>query len=237
MNCLILEDEPLAVKILQDYLVHAPQLNLRAVCANGLDALHVLANEKMDVLFVDVNMPKMNGIEFIKSLKGDYYTILTTAYDDFALEGYKLNVVDYLLKPIELERFLQAIEKVMKLHALKKQYAESIVNEPAFLFFNVDKRQVKIYLKDIVYIESLKDYVRIHLLDSSIVTKYQIGSLYNVLGKDQFVRIHKSYLVSMDKIQSVSAAQILVGSTRLPVGRIYKKELDRCFSKLANGLI
>ncbi len=229
MNCLILEDEPLAVDILKEYIADVPGLELKAVCGTAPEALNVLRDQKVDILFVDINLPKVSGLDFIKALKGDYKIILTTAYHEFALEGFNLNVVDYLLKPIEFSRFLQAIHKVYE------RAGASIkgdgLSERKFQFFNVDKKQVKVFFHEILYIESLKDYVKIHLADKHIVTKFQIGEMEKMLEKSMFLRVHKSFIINVNKVSSVTASELEIGKALIPIGRTYKDEMEIYFSK------
>ncbi|MCE3226064.1 MAG: DNA-binding response regulator [Bacteroidetes bacterium] len=224
MNCLIIEDEPLAAEVLKDYIGQLPGLNLVGICGDVFSATEKLRTSKIDVLFVDINLPKVNGLDFIKTLKGNYHIILTTAYHQYALDGFNLNVVDYLLKPIEFTRFLQAVHKV-------NERSQSIIvdqqKERPFYFFNVDKKQVKVFADEIVYIESLKDYVKIHTGDKNIVTKFQIGELENFLHEPGFVRIHKSFIVNLEKVTAYNAAEAELGSVKLPIGRTYKGTLDQ----------
>lgn len=233
MNCLILEDEPLAVNILKEYIADVPGLQLKVVCSDAFEALNALRTEKIDILFVDINLPKVNGLDFIKTLKGDYNIILTTAYHEFALEGFNLNVVDYLLKPIEFSRFLKAVNKVFEKTTHKNLVPVS--QERKFNFFNVDKKQVKVYNDEILFVESLKDYVKIHLSAKHIVTKFQIGELETILEKELFVRCHKSFIINVNKIESVSATAVEVGGTEIPIGRTFKEGFDALLSKLRKG--
>lgn len=231
MNCLILEDEPLAVDILKEYIADIPGLELKAVCGSAPEALSVLREQKIDVLFVDINLPKISGLDFIKALKGDYKVVLTTAYHEFALEGFDLNVVDYLLKPIEFSRFLQAINKIYVRTGNNVAGENVNLSERKFQFFNVDKKQVKVFFDEILYIESLKDYVKIHLTDKHIVTKFQIGEMDKMLEKDMFLRIHKSFIINVNKITSLTAAEVAIGKVSIPIGRTYKEELELLLGK------
>lgn len=226
MNCLILEDEPLAVNVLKEYIMDIPGIELKVVCVNAMEALTALRNEKIDILFVDINLPKVNGLDFIKTLKGNYNVILTTAHHEFALEGFNLNVVDYLLKPIEFTRFLRAVNKVFERAGNLHGIGSSMNLERKFHFFNVDKKQVKVFSDEIMYVESLKDYVKIHLADKHIVTKFQIGELEGVLEKSIFLRIHKSFIININKIDSLTAMEAGIGKICIPIGRTYKEELS-----------
>jgi DNA-binding LytR/AlgR family response regulator len=219
MNCLIIEDEPLAVNVLREYIEAVPELSLKAVCQDAINASDILRNQKIDLLFLDIHLPKINGLEFLKSLNTGYHVILTTAYHEYALEGFNLNVVDYLLKPIEFSRFLQAINKVFSLYPLDTQ---SGAKERAYKIFNVDKKKYKVFLDDIDYIESMKDYIKIHTSTQEIITKYQISVIESVLDPTMFKRIHKSYIVNLNKITASSGAVVEIGKISIPVGRKFK---------------
>ncbi len=223
LDCLIIEDEPLAAEILQDYIQDVPNLQLVATCRDVLSASAYLQNHKVDVLFVDIHLPKINGIEFIKTIQNQYQVILTTAYHQYALDGYDLNVVDYLLKPIEFSRFLQAVNKIKSSDSSRQIHSEASTGAELFHFFNVDKRQVKIYNKDILYIESIKEYVKIHTTEHTVTTKLQIGEIEELLNAGDFIRIHKSYVVPLNRISAYSAGQIEIGNIILPIGRTYKE--------------
>ena len=220
-NCLIIEDEPLAAEILRDYIGEVSDLHLVAVCRDVMSASEYLRNQKIDVLFVDIHLPKVKGIDFIRTIQNQYQVILTTAYNQYAVEGYDLNVVDYLLKPIEFSRFLQAIQKLKKNQPIVS--IESSTQKDAFHFFNVDKKQVKVFIKDILYIESLKDYVKIHTAKNYLVTKLQIGELESLLASANFLRIHKSYVINVDKVSAYSATHVEIDGHEIPVGRSYKE--------------
>ena len=222
-NCLIIEDEPLAAEILGDYVREVSDLHLVAVCRDVMTASGYLRSHAIDVLFVDVHLPKINGIEFIKTIQNQYQVILTTAYDQYAIEAYNLNVVDYLLKPIEFSRFLQAIQKIKKNKPVVPESPGEAPSQGDYHFFNVDKRQVKVYLDDILFIESLKDYVKIHTANHHLVTKLQIGELESLLSSKPMLRVHKSYIINVNKITAYSANSIEIGQHQIPIGRTYKE--------------
>ncbi len=227
MNCLILEDEPLAQNILKEYILDIPGLRLTSICDNAYEAMRLLAKEDVDILFVDINLPKFNGIDFIKSLQKKYAIILTTAHHEFAVEAFNLNAIDYLLKPIEFVRFLQAVNKILESPRAQAELLNPVSQERKYQFFNVDKKQVKIYLDEILYIESLKDYVKLHLTNRSFVTKFQIGTIEEVLNGDHFIRVHKSFIINKNAITSVSASEVEISSTKIPVGRVYKQAIEK----------
>lgn len=226
LNCLIVEDEPLAAAILRDYIADVPGLKLVEESPDVFKASEALRNHKVDVIFLDINLPKMNGLDFLKTLRGNYHIILTTAYHQYALDGFNLNVLDYLLKPIEFSRFLQAINKVYGLTRPATEAPSSPSNQRNHHYFNVDKKQVKVYTDEINYIESLKDYVRLHTDNGKISTRFQIGEMDELLADQDFLRIHKSFIVNVEKIRSYSATEMDVAGTMLPIGRTYKELVD-----------
>ncbi len=219
LNCLIVEDEPLAAGILEDYVRQIPFLRLVGKCGDALYALEALREAQVDVLFLDIHLPGLKGIDFLRSLPQPPQTILTTAYHDYALESYDLGVVDYLLKPIDFERFVKAIQKI------KRPVAPPVnaVPDRHFLFFNVNKKMVRVWLDEIHYVESLKEYVRIFMAGGkSIVTKMQLGELETTLEGAGFLRIHRSFLVALRQIEAYSATDVTIGGKEIPIGRQYK---------------
>jgi DNA-binding LytR/AlgR family response regulator len=227
MNCLIIEDEYLASEVLKDYIRQMPGLKLIGVCEDVFTANEELHRSKVDLIFLDINLPRINGMEFLKSLGNKYNVILTTAYHQYALDAFDLNVVDYLLKPIEFSRCMQAGNKVYEKNRPAEPGFRPDSNERRFYFFNTDKKNVKIYSDEIIFIESLKDYVRIHAIDKQIVTKFQIGELEKYLADDKFIRIHKSFIVNADKVTAFNAIQVEVGANTLPLGRTYKELVEK----------
>ena len=222
-NCLVIEDEPLAAEILRDYIAEVSDLHLIAVCRDVMTASGYLRSHKIDMLFVDIHLPKIKGIDFIKTIQNQYQVILTTAYDHYAVEGYNLNVVDYLLKPIEFSRFLQAIQKIKSNAPPTVEPVDGSSRKDSFHFFNVDKRQVKVYDDDILFIESLKEYVKIHTPQHHLVTKLQIGEFESLLASPNLLRVHKSFIINLDKVTAYSANLIEIGSHQIPIGRTYKE--------------
>ena len=221
-NCIIVEDEPLAAEVLQDYIGQVSFVNLKAVCRDAIFALEILQKEKIDLIFLDINLPKLKGLDFIKTLKHPPQIIITTAYHEYALQGYEYNVVDYLLKPIEFSRFLAAVNKLKGdvPHSLPIGFRDE---ERRYLFFNVSKKRVKIYLDEILYIESLKEYIRIYTKSRNILTKFQLGEIEEVLDKSNFIRVHRSFIVAKDKIEAFTATDIEINGKQVPVGRSYKE--------------
>lgn len=223
-NCLIVEDEPLAAEVLEDYINQVPFLQLIAKCNDAIYALEMLQKEKIDLIFLDIHLPKIKGIDFIKTLSNSPKIIITSAYQEYALQGYELNVVDYLLKPIEFSRFLMAVNKLKHLNEIDQvNNATSIASERAYLFFNVSKKKVKMFLDEILYIESLKEYVRIISRDKAILTKFQLGEIEDLLRKNNFLRIHRSFIVAKNKIDAFSATDVEINGKQIPIGRSYKE--------------
>ncbi len=236
LKCLIVDDEPLAIEIIQSYVERVDSLDLVATCSNAVQAFDVLKKEKVDLLFLDIQMPKLTGIEFLKALNPTPSVIFTTAYREYAVESYELNVVDYLLKPIAFDRFLMAINKVLEngntlVPDVVSQSVESSNESDPFLFLKVDRKMVKVYLKDITYIESLKDYVRVKTEDGKeIVSLQKISYLEKKLPSDCFVRTHKSYIISLKKISAYTNSTIEVGGMEIPIGRSYKSEVMKALN-------
>ena len=225
LRCVIVEDEPLAAEILAEYVEQTPFLMLTHICNDAIQALDVVRQNPVDVLFLDINLPKLNGLDFLKTLLHQPQVIITSAYHEFAVEGFDLQVIDYLLKPIEYSRFTKAVNKLLQPQRLSDVSAPA---KPApksirpYYFFTVNKRSVKIYLDEILFIESLKDSVAIVTKSKAYNTHYQLGELEELLRRDNFLRIHRSFLVAIDKIESFSAAEMEIGDRTLPIGRSHK---------------
>ena len=223
-NCIIVEDEPLAAEVIKDYIEQVPFLQLKGICTDALYAMDQLQKEIIDLVFLDIHLPKLKGLDFIKALKKPPQIIITSAYQEYALQGYELNVVDYLLKPIEFNRFLMAVNKLKERNngdSLPVSPAAAI--ERAALFFNVSKKRVKVYIDEILFIESLKEYIRITTKEKSILTKFQLGQIEEMLAKNGFLRVHRSFLVAKHKIDAFSATDVEVNGEQIPIGRSYKE--------------
>lgn len=223
-NCIIVEDEPLAGEVLADYVRQVPFLELRKICSDAIYAMEVLQMEKIDLIFLDIHLPKLKGFEFIESLKSHPHIIITSAYKDYAIQAFDANVIDYLLKPIRFQRFLKAVNKLNQ----RSEIALSSVpiNAPAergHVFFNVDKKRIKLYLDEILYIESIRDYIRITAKDKSIHTKFQISQIEELLAKNNFLRVHRSFIVAKDKITAYTATDVEINNKQIPIGRSYKE--------------
>jgi two-component system, LytTR family, response regulator len=223
-NCIIVEDEPIAAEVLEDYIRQIPFLQLKKICSDAIYAMETLQNEPVDLIFLDIHLPKLKGLDFVKTLKHPPKIIITSAYQEYALQGYELNVIDYLLKPVEFSRFLMAVNKLKQQDGSKSQMPlPTSTEDRAHLFFNVNKKHVKIYLDDILYIESLREYVKITTREKTILTKIQLGEIEEILAKNNFLRIHRSFIISKNKIESFSPAEIEINGKQIPVGRNYKE--------------
>lgn len=224
MSCIIVEDEPLAAEVLEDYISQVPSLDLVAKCEDAIYALDVLQQKPVDLIFLDIHMPKLKGLDFIRSLDNPPKIILTTAYQDYALQGYELNVVDYLLKPIEFSRFVMAVNKARQ-QMEQASASQQPIAERVFLFFNVGKKKVKIFLDEILYIESLKEYIRIVSKNRTILTKFQLGETENLLQNKNFLRVHRSFIVAKDKVEAFTATDVEIQGKQIPIGRSYKEQV------------
>jgi DNA-binding LytR/AlgR family response regulator len=222
-HCIIVEDEPLAAEVLQDYIAQIPYLLLEAICTDALFALDALKVKKIDLIFLDIHLPKLKGLDFLKTLDHAPHIILTTAYHQYAIEAFDHGVIDYLLKPIEFNRFLKAVEKFYNQQSVS---ASNVSGVSASIFFNVNKKRIKVNIDDILYIESLKEYVRIVTKEKSLVTKFQLGQIDQFLANSNFVRIHKSFIVAKDKVDAYSATDVEIGGKVIPIGRVYKEVVE-----------
>ena len=228
LKCLIIDDEPLAQNVIENYLESFSFIRLIAKCDNALIALEWIKKQKIDLIFLDVSMPFISGIDFIRTLRNPPAIILTTAHKEFAIESYELNVLDYLLKPISFERFLKAINKLnIDTSEIIKPGIIDIKND-SFIYVKSEKKNVKILLKDILFIESLKDYIKIHTIDKTIVTQVPISTIEQRLP-DNFLRIHRSFIVAKDKITAYTQHDLEIGKFQIPIGRNYKAIIQRNF--------
>lgn len=235
INCIIVEDEPLARNLITDYVNKVPTLNLIEACSNPLAAIEVLRNNKVDLLFLDVQMPEITGITLLKSLHSKPMVILTTAYSEYALEGYELDVVDYLLKPITFERFLRAVDKAAQRMDNRQpaQIVEGVQQDSSqnFVFVKDGTKLVKIRLDDILYVEGLKDYVTIHTPNQKVVSLQRLKALETQLPPDKFIRIHNSFIVSLAAIDVVHKGEVQIGDKFIPIGDTYRKSFKDFIDK------
>ena len=225
ISCLIVEDEPLARNLITDYVRKVPYLNLIKACSGPLEAMEVLRTTPIDLLFLDVQMPELTGISFLKSLQKKPLVILTTAYSEYALEGYELDITDYLLKPITFERFLKAVDKVnQRLSGPPTPIVEkSAEPQSSFIFVKDGTKLVKINWADILYVEGLKDYVTIHTRTQKVISLQRLKVLEEQLPPDKFIRVHNSFIIALNAIDSVHKDKIQIGQALVPIGDTYKK--------------
>lgn len=223
-NCMIIEDEPLAAEVLQDYIRQVPFLKLASCCTDAFFAMESLQKLDIDLLFLDIHLPKMKGFELINVLKQPPKIIITSAYQEYALQGYEFNVVDYLLKPIDFSRFLKAVNKIGQTRETVLPVRPAVPQtERVYLFFTVGKKKVKVFLDEILYIESMKEYIRVNTKSKSVLTKFKLSQVDELLSENNFLRIHRSFIVAKDKIEAFSATEVELGGKRLPIGRSYKE--------------
>lgn len=227
--CLAVDDEPPALGIIRKYIETVPGLELAATCKNAVEAWQVLQNKTIDLIFLDIQMPQLLGTDFIRTLKNPPKIIFTTAYRKYAVEGFDLDAVDYLLKPISFDRFLKAINKVMNTNLFVQHASLQIEKEnlnDLFIHFRADRKTFKIPLDDILFIESLKNYIKVVTKTKPIITKQPIYSMEENLPKN-FMRIHRSFIVSMNKIESYTNEVIQIGKYKLPISRSYRHEVEK----------
>lgn len=225
ITCLIVEDEPLARNLVTDYVNKVPYLKLIKACSGPIEAMEILRTTPVDLMFLDVQMPEITGISFLKSLQKKPLVILTTAYSEYALEGYELDVTDYLLKPITFERFLRAVDKVNNRLSAATPVATERTSDttPSFIFVKDGTKLVKIKWEDILYVEGLKDYVIIHTKQQKVISLQRLKVLEEQLPADKFTRIHNSFIIALESIDSIHKDKVQIGEVHIPVGDTYRK--------------
>ena len=224
IKCLVVDDEELARTLLENYISKLPHLELVTKCKNPLEAMSVLQDHEVDLLFLDIQMPELTGVEFLKTLVKKPLVVFTTAYSDYAIEGYALDVVDYLLKPFSLERFIQAVNKVKERLQLSSSSANSVSEKTKnYILVKSEHKVHKIKLADILFIQSMREYVAYHTPEGRILSLNSLKQLELDLPEDQFIRIHKSYIVSIDKIKTLEGNLLHIGKEKLPIGAMYKE--------------
>ena len=226
IKCLIVDDEPLAIDIIKGYIAQVPQLELVASCTNAMKAFQILNQQPIDLIFLDIEMPDINGINFIKSLAQPPAVILTTAYREYAIESYEIEVVDYLLKPISFSRFFKAVARYLKLTTGNPVSTEGSAapKTAGSIYIYSNKKNIKVYFDEILYIESIKDYIRIHTTDQRIISKDTISRYENLLP-DVFLRVHRSFIVNSSKITAFTNHDIEIGNKEIPIGTSYKSKV------------
>jgi DNA-binding LytR/AlgR family response regulator len=221
LKCIIVEDEPLAVKVLSDYISQVPFLELQSTFKDAILATDWLHKNNTELIFLDIHLPKLKGMAFLKTLQNPPAVIITTAYHQYAVEGFELNVTDYLLKPIEFERFLQAVNKVRTVKTISTQLSESS-DAKDYLFLNVQKKKVKILFSEIVYIESQREYIKIITTKKEYLSKMSTHEIEELLPAHLFKRVHRSFIVAINKIESYTAEEVEVHGSHIPIGRDYR---------------
>ncbi len=225
-KCLIVDDEQLARLLLQEYVAKIPMLEVKGVCKNPLEAMEVLQSENIDIMLLDIQMPELTGVEFIKTLQNKPAIIFTTAYSEYALEGYQLDVIDYLVKPFPFERFIQAINKATNyIDLMRNAENGGDDNNSSYLFLHSDRKIYKVNLNDIQYIEGLKEYVSYFTKDKRIIVLQSLKSIEESLPSDRFIRVHRSYIIPIAKIKSLEGNEISIGDKKIPIGRKYRDEV------------
>ncbi|RUT78523.1 LytR/AlgR family response regulator transcription factor [Ancylomarina longa] len=223
LKCLIIDDEPLAQRVLEKYIDELPGLELKGKCSDAIEAMEVLQEKDVDLIFLDINMPRLSGINFLKTYKNPPLVIITTAYTEYALESYELNVLDYLKKPFSFERFLLAVQKAEERLKVSDDPMDKDTEERDFIFVKANKRTVNINLESIHYIEALGDYVKIFIGQKHIVTYQSLKGIERLLPVQKFYRIHKSYIVSLSKIKSIEGNMVHMENETIPIGNNYKQ--------------
>ena len=223
INCIIVDDEPLSRRVIQNYLKDLPFLHLVASCSHAFEAMEVLQKESVDLIFLDINMPRLSGINFAKTLSNPPLIIFTTAYPEYAVEGFELEAVDYLLKPFSQERFLKAVNKASKI--LEINQISNPSNDPGFLIIKADKKLYKLNLHDILYLQAYGDYVKIFTTKKALLTKERFSNIEESLPAARFQKIHRSYIISLDAISFLEGNQVKVKETFLPVSNTFRGEL------------
>jgi DNA-binding LytR/AlgR family response regulator len=228
LRCLLIDDEPPALKVLASYISSINGLEIAGQCRNAIEALTVLHQKAVDVIFLDIKMPRLLGTDFLKNLSNPPKVIFVTAYREYAVDGFELDAVDYLVKPVSFERFFKAITKLNRL--LGREISSLIPNDTpnpwAFVYLKVDRDMKKVFVNDIVYIESWKDYIKIFLTDGkNLLAKQSISSMENLLSEHKFVRVHRSFMVSLDKISGYNGLSVQLSELEIPIGRLYKQSV------------
>ncbi|MGV3597264.1 MAG: LytR/AlgR family response regulator transcription factor [Bacteroidota bacterium] len=220
VSCLIVDDEPLAQDILDSYVKKTPQLNLVGICSNAIEALEKMKHNQVDLIFLDIQMPEITGIDFLRSLKDPPMVIFTTAYQNYAVEGFELNAIDYLLKPFSQERFLKAVRKAEELFVLKNEHSQ---REDDYIFIKSDQKLQKVSYNDILFVEALADYVKIHTPEKRYITLQTMKNMEEKLPERYFKRVHRSFIVALDKIITIVGGNVEINGQKIPIGKNYKE--------------
>lgn len=232
IKCLIIDDEPLAQRVIEKYAQDLPFLEIVGKCNQAVEAIEYLHQDQVDLMFLDINMPKLSGIDFLKSMKHTPLVIITTAYAEYALEGYELDVVDYLMKPFGFDRFLKAVHKVQDVLITRRYPDEGgskseAVAEEQFVFVKSGKKTFKVNLNDLLYVEALGDYVKIYTTERMIVSYQSLKHIESILPPAKFPRVHKSYLISLSRVEMIEGNQVRIKDRYIPIGSNYKMEFEK----------
>lgn len=227
VRCMVVDDEPLAIQLIENHISKIDSLTIVETCNSAIKAFEILNRTQVDLLFLDIKMPSMTGLQFLRTMKNPPKTIITTAYREFALDGYELEVVDYLLKPITFERFFKAIDRFLREHPAHEQQAKVTLGTDEYMIIKSGVRHHKVMLNAVVYIESTKDYIRIHVDEGEpIESKYRISVIEEELSGKGFLRVHRSYIIRTDKIKAFSNHEIVLAKAEIPIGASYRKEVS-----------
>lgn len=227
-KCIIIDDEPLAIELIENHIDQLDYMEVVGTFKNAMNALAFIRNNRVDLIFLDIQMPMLSGIDFLKTVNIDPKVIFTTAYREYALESFELNVIDYLVKPITFDRFFKAVNKYLTLYSPQPpQKTEGSPNSPDkdFIYVKTNKKNTKIYFREILYVESIKDYIKIHTQAHTLIVKEKISEFENLLPEQLFLRVHRSYLVNLEKITAFTNYDIEVNAIEIPIGGIYKQHV------------
>lgn len=225
IKCLLVDDEPLAIKVIQNYLTNFVDFEVVGTFYNPLEALDFINTTSVDVVFLDINMPMMTGFELISLIESKTKVVITTAFREFAAESYDLDVLDYLVKPIPLPRFIKCINKITTEYHLKNNIKVETSKGDSHIFIKVDKKMMKINMEEILFVEGMKEYIKVVTPDKTYITHKSLTSLSEELPAERFIRIHKSYVIALDKVKSIEGNRIQIASYTIPIGRNYSKEV------------
>jgi DNA-binding LytR/AlgR family response regulator len=231
ITCLAVDDEPPALEVLKKFITSVHSLELVATYSDAIEAMNFLQSKPADLIFLDIKMPELLGTDFVRALKNPPKVIFTTAYRKYAIEGFELDAVDYLLKPISFDRFLRAVSKVMQTSLSHTRNESEMQNKkqdsPGYISFRSDRKMIKVALNDILYIESIKDYIKVITATNTVITKQSISSVEEMLSNEMFIRIHRSYIVALSKIESYNNELVWIAKKELPISRMYRHEVGK----------
>ncbi|MBX2965091.1 MAG: response regulator transcription factor [Cyclobacteriaceae bacterium] len=227
LNCLIVDDEPVARNGLEEYVNEVDFLHLAGKCENAIKASALLNEGNIDLLLLDIHMPKLSGIEFLKTLKNPPMVIFSTAYSEYALEGYSLDIIDYLVKPIPFERFFKAAQKAFDFYELKQKAELSSMPSPEYFFIKCNHKFEKVNYSDVLYVEAMQNYCTIHIPDRKMITYITLTALEEQFPKERFLKVHKSFIISLEKVSALDGNEIVIGNARIPISRSLKDEVTQ----------